>query len=400
MNRRRRRGAATAVHPCRVEDLVPPNWTEQQRADFEAAILRAKTKVNVAVTGVTGSGKSALINALCGAVPKENVEYDEEGKVVESELYAKEGEELSHSTREVACYLAQKASLSDRLYTITVWDSPGLEDGTGNGVAYVQQLQRECGGDIDILLYCVNVSVTKCIVEDMVPGIKVVTETIGPDIWRHTMVVLTFANELEQKIKKASLYEDLGESTDHIFALRLDHWEKKVVEALIKAGVPESVARNVPVEPAGDYTEPSLPDRPHWLGYLWLQFLSCARDEAKLAIIINNQHRIRDAKHLSPIELLQCQTEAIPIVLDRDCVGNVIKVGVGVGAGMAALTGACVGGALGGVFLGTLTAGVGAGVGLAAGAAVGSMVGPLVAVAVNKTLQKRQEKPQRSDSVS
>ena len=393
----RRHKEAATVNPCVVEDLVDPDWTEQQRADFEAALPLARSEVNVAVAGVTGSGKSALINALCGAVPKDEV-YDKDGKVVEVELPAKEGETLSHETQGVASYEAQKASLSGRHYTVTVWDSAGLEDGTGRGLAYIQQLHGECGGHIDILLYCVKIS-QRCVVEDMVPGMKVVTETMGPDIWRHAMVVLTFANILQENILEASFDESDGEDTNRIFAYHLRQWQDGVCLALKQAGVAEEIASEVPVEPAGHYLEPSLPYRLHWLGYLWLKFIMHSRDEAKLAILVNNQHRIRDAEHLTPEDLLECQlqqsssAQSIPIVVDRKQVSKALKIGTGVGMGVAsAVTGACLGGLAGGILVGLPTAGIGAAAGLAVGAAVGAVVGPLVGMAVNKTLLKRQEK--------
>ena len=393
MTTRRHKGTAT-VNPCAVDDLVNPDWTEQQRADFEAALPLARSEVNVAVTGITGSGKSALINALCGAVPKEEA-YDKDGKVVQIELPAKEGEALSHETEGVASYEAQKASLSGRLYTVTVWDSSGLEDGTGRGLAYIQELHGECGGEIDMLLYCVKTSV-RCIVEDMVPGMKVVTETLGPDVWRHAMVVLTFANILQENILEASFDEDAGEDTNHIFASRINQWQEGVCLALKKAGVPEEIASGVPAKPAGHYVEPSLPDRPHWLGYLWLQFLMYARDETKLAILVNNQHRIRDAEHLTPEDLLENQLQssaAIPIVVNRAQISKALKIGTGASVGVAsAAAGACVGSVAGGLLFGLPTAGIGTAAGLAAGAAVGAVVGPLVGMAVNKTLIKRQEK--------
>ena len=403
MSRRRNRRRAATVHLRALEDLVSPEWTRQQRADFEAALPLAKAEVNVAVAGITGSGKSALINALCGARPKEEVEYDETGKVVESELHAPEGDKLSHETQEVASYEAQKASLAGKVYTITVWDSPGLEDGTGRGYEYMQQLRKQCSGAIDILLYCINVSLMRGIPDDMVPGMAVVTQTLGQDIWRHAIVVLTFANVLEENIKEDLSDAKGGENTEHVYASRIDNWKKKVNVALQSTGVPEEIAKGITVEPAGHCLEPSLPDRPHWLGYLWLQFLICARDEAKLAILITNQHRIRDAKHLTPTDLLE-EPESnacdIPIVVDRDQVRNAVMIGTGVSMGVASAAGACVGGVAGGVFLGTLTAGVGVGAGLAVGAAVGAVIGPLVGMAVNKTLRKGQEKAKRSASLS
>ena len=398
---RRHHRPATPARDCTFDDLVTPEWTREQRAEFEAALPLSRTDVNVAVTGVTGSGKSTLINALCGAVPREKVEYDEDGKVLKYELPAREGDSLSHESQDVAPYEAQRAVFRGKVYTIRVWDSPGLEDGTGRGLTYVQQLHGDCEGEIDILLYCVNCSVTKCVSEDIEPGMTVVTQTLGPDIWQHAMIVLTFANTLEENILEGSFDTELGEDTKQIYATRIDHWQEKVLVALVQAGVPEDTARAVPVEPAGKYNwGPSLPDRDHWLGYLWLQFLTRARDQAKMAILINNQHRIGNAEYLTPTALLEHQREeavGVPIVVKQEQVYEAIKIGTSVGAGVASATGACVGGVAGGVVLGSLTAGVGVGVGLVAGATVGAIIGPLVGMAVAKTLQRRRER--RSESI-
>ena len=304
---------APTVRPCAIEDFVG----EGQHFDFLTALSLAKKNVNVAVTGVTGAGKSTLINTLCGVVLEEK-----------NERPAKEGDDLSLETREVASCVAQKASLSDKVYTITVWDSPGLEDGTGKGVAYIQQLRKQSDGHIDILLYCVDASQSRCVADDMVPGMAVVTRTLGAEVWQHAVVVLTFANLLDKNIKEDA---EKGEDTDLTFASRINRWEEKVRSALMKAGVADKTAREIPVEPAGFYdSSPSLPGRDHWLGCLWFQFLVCARDEARLAILINSQHRIRDAEHVTPEELRQQQRDGkreIPIVIDQQLVS---RVGAGV----------------------------------------------------------------------
>ena len=255
-------------------DLKYPDWMSQ---DSIREVQRlAKREVNVAVLGKAGSGKSLLINSLCGTLAREKVEYDEEGKVVESELPAA----AASGTREVACYEAQRASVAGQDYSIRVWDTPGLQPEADSSYI-IRQLQRKVDGDIDILLYCVSASVPFFPASDMVPGMMTVTQSLGPDMWRHAVVILTLSNLLNEK-----------------YADRIQYGPQSVHRALIKSGVPEEIAETVPVEPAGHYKCLSLPDRPHWLGYLWLQFIKYARDEAKLAVIINNQHRIRDAQYL------------------------------------------------------------------------------------------------------
>lgn len=373
------------------------NWTSEQKTEFEKALPLAKQVVNVAVTGVTGSGKSTFINALCGPVPKESAEVSEiDGKVVESVLPVKEGVKLDPDTSGVTGYTAQTATFSEKEYTVRVWDSPGLMDGSGQGSAYLSQLRAECGDDIDILLYCVDCSVTRCVVDDMAAGMELVTRNLTPAVWENAMVVLTFANTLHENIEEAVFIEpDSGQDVRHTFSSRIDHWQQNARLALAQAGVPDSIVQKIAIEPAGHYTDPCLPDRIHWLGYLWVLFLTYARDEAKLTILITNHHRIRDAQYLTPEDLLQtdtaCHTQEQPIVIATNHL-EAVSIGATIGVGVASAAGACVGGVAGGLVVGTLTLGMGVGAGLAAGAAVGAVVGPLVGMAIEKTLKKKQAK--------
>jgi hypothetical protein len=251
---------------------------------------------------------------------------------------------------------------------------------------YVNELKATCGDNIDMLLYCIDVSKAKSIVDEMVRGLSVVTDILGSDVWRHSMIVLTFANILEENIQEeVSVEPESGQDVRHIFITRINHWQQKVRLALVEAGVPQEIAKSVPIEPAGIYTEPHLPDRIHWLGYLWLLFITYARDEAKLAILINNQHRIRNAEYLTPVTL-----EEPVIIIDKDHFAA-IKIGTSVSVGVASAVGACAGGVTGSVVAGSLTAGLGTGVGLAAGAAIGAVIGPLLSLAVRKVLQKRRK---------
>ena len=384
---------AELSHASDMESLMNLDWAPQQRADFEAALPLAKTEANVAVTGVTGSGKSTLINALCGTIPRETLELDERKEtVLDSVLPAIEGDTLQPETQEIKGYVAQTASFSGKSFSIRVWDSPGVQDGSNMGNTYMQQLNAECGDNIDMLLYCVDMSVTRCVVEELVPGMTTVTCAMGTDVWCHAMVVLTFANIVEENIDEVVLVENSGEDKRHIFLTRLDHWQKGVRLALVQTGVPDEIVEKIPIEPAGNYTNPYLPDRIHWLGYLWLQFFTYARDDAKLAILITNHHRIKDASLLTPTDLQQleqCTSPIqIPLIIENEHLLGITAISMGA----ASVAGACAGGVAGGLVAGSLTVGLGTGIGLVAGAAAGAVIGPLIGMAVNKMLERRKEK--------
>ena len=400
-----------------LESLMNLDWTPQQRADFEAALPLAKSEANVAIAGVTGTGKSTLINALCGAITQET------SNDTDTVFPAVEGKTLRPETKEITHYVAQTASFSGKSYSVIVWDSPGVKDGSGRENMYVSELKAKCGNNIDMLLYCVKVSVQRCIVREIAEGIKVITRTLGVDIWRHSMVVLTRANtlgdKLEKSIKPREGEADLTELY-RLFQPRIEHWQKGVKNALLEAGLPDKIVQNIPIEPAGHYTNPHLPDRIHWLGYLWVLFFKYARDDAKFAILFANHHRIRDVKYLIPEmspedqsmenespttkeSLIEEDVQAIddhqpekisslPIVIASKHLSTTNLKVTAISMSVASGAGACAGGVAGGLVAGSLTAGLGTGVGLVAGAAAGAVIGPLIGMAVNKMLERRNEK--------
>lgn len=377
------------------------DWTPQQTADFEAAINRSKLEANVVVAGITGAGKSSLINALCGAVPKDAYDPDDikrparVGTSLDSEpMNLKDG------------YVAQSTTWEGedgetRTYTIRVWDSQGLEDGTGLEGSYLRRLKESCKDQIDVLLYCIDVSKAKAIAADIVRGMKLITEELGSDVWKHSIVVLTFANTLAENIKEEVGGNGDEESTHEIrrvFLSRIDNWQNKVRQALVEAGVPDEIAHGIPIEPAGCDTSPHLPDRIHWLGYLWLLFVCYAQDEARFAILLNNQHRIYNAQFLTPcaIEDLLENSSTPPIIIDDASLGSkYVPLSAGVAASIAGATGSAIGATIGGLLLGVATAGIGAAVGVAAGSVTGYTVGLLCSVAFIKVYQEKKERKKR-----
>ncbi len=70
---------------------------------------RNSNSISVFVAGKTGTGKSTLVNALLG------------------EKVAKEGDNLDPETSEVESFTRKIQEMK-----ATVWDSPGLQDGTKN----------------------------------------------------------------------------------------------------------------------------------------------------------------------------------------------------------------------------------------------------------------------------
>jgi predicted GTPase len=87
--------------------------------------------LNVLITGKTRVGKSRLVNALVG----QNV--------------AKEGQE-KYRNSEVASY---EVYMIENVTKVTVWDSPGLQDGTSNESQYIQDMKKKVK-DVALMIYC------------------------------------------------------------------------------------------------------------------------------------------------------------------------------------------------------------------------------------------------------
>ena len=261
--------------------------TAEERHNFEEAFKQAKPDVHILVAGKCGSGKSKLVNALTGGI------------------VADEGDSLNPESVFVEKYEA----LSLDGYTINVWDSPGLFDGSRKEHDYVQSMKEKCGGKIDMLLYCIDMSATRADVDEMSSGMRLLTEALGQDIWDHTVIVLTYANVVAERITPE-------EESMEAFQTKVIEWKEKMLFALKQAGIQHQIAQRIPIEPAGDYFTPHLPDRIHWLGYLWLQFLFHIKEEAKLAILMTNQNRLRSSEYLQPTDY------EIPLIIHEESCKN------------------------------------------------------------------------------
>ncbi|KAJ7384185.1 hypothetical protein OS493_023514 [Desmophyllum pertusum] len=123
---------------------------------------------------------------------------------------------------------------------------------------------------------------------DDLETMKKLTQTLGVKLWDHAVVVLTFANMvLLSPSEKAK-----GVNEKDAFNSQFQCLKKRIQQALIKIGVPEDVAVNVPVVPTGDVCEPRLPDRDNWLTAFWVAAFNRINRNAKAAFLLSNADRI------------------------------------------------------------------------------------------------------------
>ena len=228
-------------------------------------------EVKIFITGRTGVGKSTLVNGLVG------------------EQMAKEGDSLDPETSEVKAWVSEYRSIS-----VTVWDSPGLQDGTNMESRYLDDMRTKCS-DMDLSIYCVSFKETRFFkgCADIVAMTKL-TNVFGEKMWKNAMFVLTFAN-LAEDLDSRILEADDDDEKVRLFREKLHLWRETLTNALIDdVGVDKEIAERIHVVPAGHASIPELIDRPQWLSPIWFTALYAMNSRAQPAMVKLNYHRIVD----------------------------------------------------------------------------------------------------------
>lgn len=146
--------------------MATSNPQKAQKKFIEDAMhqwWRDSNEVSILITGKTGTGKSSLVNAILG---KE---------------VAGVGKSLDPETVRVTSFTANINGI-----TVRIWDSPGLQDGLNNEVAYLKDIENECKGKVDLFLYCISIGPEN---ERFVTGSRDIesmcklTAKLGIEIW-------------------------------------------------------------------------------------------------------------------------------------------------------------------------------------------------------------------------
>ena len=235
--------------------------------------LERSKSVNVIVTGKTGVGKSTLVNGLVGRE------------------VAKEGDTLRPETTEVSSHIANVNGVD-----VTVWDTPGLQDGMENEDKYIEDMASKCGG-YDLVIYCASMNESRFGVSDDIKAITILTKSFGESLWEHAIFVLTRGNQVMPTKKDP----DVRERKYRLF-------KDVIPNVLMKCGVTESMANSVPVIPAGYMEEDGggrelLPITKDWLSDFWNLSLARMRESAQPAMVKANIHRIKKEEDVTEEDL-------------------------------------------------------------------------------------------------
>ena len=297
--------------------------TEDLRELKDWNVTARNRPLRVMVCGLGGAGKSTLVNTLL------QLEGDDE--------QAKEGKEGKATTLVVSKH--EKTTKSG--IKVCFFDTPGLDDPDLDDDEIVARMEKETEKKLDIVFYCLSLGGSARLQGGDVKAMKLLTQVFGSRIWKKTVIVLTFANHLEQVKENKEEYDKVIKNiTERIH----DTLKKK---ALVKA----DIIKDIPVVTAG-YKHPVLKYEEDkykggWEDYLFVEALR------------------------------QVNPSMLPALFEARLCWKDLVAALGGMSGGAAL-GVSVGAPVGAVFgeiLGPIGAAVGAGIGAGVGAVVGGVSG-------------------------
>ena len=226
-----------------------------------ALTMARNDSVNILIAGKVGTGKSSLINSIIGSTSD----------------VAKEGQS---QTTQLDSHLAEVKVTTNDAYAktkaigVTFWDSPGIGNVFSNEEMLFTQLAKKYS-ETDLLLYCLDMR--QRLSKDDVKGITRLTETLGSELWKNAVFVLTFANEVKPPP---------GSSVDRVkhFKDTLQSWQDVIARLLReRLSVPEEIIKHTTIVPTG-YRQHPPPDRSDWLTPFWRQAFDRIQESARYLI--------------------------------------------------------------------------------------------------------------------
>ncbi len=297
--------------------------------------------ISILMTGKTGSGKSTLTNGILG------MKLAEEGAAI-----------AKHCTTEVKKYQVKKDEIN-----VTVWDSPGLQDGTKNQEEYLKKMVTDCS-EVDLILYCIKISDFRFVRGTDNPDVvamKKFTEAFSTEFWKKTIIVLTYANTIEAiNLAWSSLSKKEKEKQ---YQAKIQEWDDHIRDILMEdIKIEKHVVDSVKIIPAGHYRAPHLPGFGYWLSSLWFECVSTIQNkDARLNMIKINKNRLKREDEVEKQDF-EKPLEQQPLIVSESMIQRMMKRGCQIG-----------------FKLGELVAGK---MGSTVGAGAGAVVGALSAVVI------------------
>ena len=309
------------------------------------------------MSGKTGVGKSSLLNGIVGKQAFE------------------EGEDFDPMTSEVKVHECEKAGVR-----VVIYDTPGLQDGSREEAKYLRSMKEKCK-NAHLLLYCISMLETRSDLSCHDSAVKKISDELGPEVWENSIIVLTFANVFEDRLK-----DDGVKSIKKDMESKVKEWEGHMRSSLRASGVKEEVLKNVVAVLAGYGENPHLESQQYWLSNVWSTSLSRMKEEAYAAMVMISFSRFCKDEDVKP-EDFKGDISKQPLVFTK--LNKAAMTGTAIAGGVA---GATTGALIGALVIGIPSFGVFAGLGLVLGGVLGGAAGVGEGIAVGMLIALYQKK--------
>ena len=241
------------------------------------------------VVGRTGWGKSSTVNSLLGQ------------EICKVNDYVPETADVVGFNFEINGIKA------------TVFDTPGLCDGSGNDQVYIDMIRSKVPTP-DSMLYVTRLDETRP--ENDQRAIKIISEALGPIVWQYAVIVFTFANNVKASEYKTKLIR-----------------KKQIIRELISKQIhnshDERMSYRIPAV-AIDNTSKTTPDGQQWLGNLFTEIVNTVTKEGSLALLSMLTQSVLSRTTLNNKQKAIIRTKFVEAVLQS--AGTLMGVGVTVAA--------------------------------------------------------------------
>ena len=222
--------------------------------DATRAALQNK-EINILVIGCYHVGKSTLINTLFFG----------------GEEKAPEGRSMKPCTSEVDRYPTPVDGI-----TFNVYDSPGLQDGTGGDRSYILEMAKKCP-TLSLLIYCTKLG--DPIRQYEKEALGNLASAFGGDVWEKFVIALTFANQ----VCPPRRVEDCADYFSSVVTKKTNDL-RDCFKALGKEQLFDTQIANR-IFPVGSEENADLPTVQNWQGKFLNHCLDCCRTEDRSGLV-------------------------------------------------------------------------------------------------------------------